>query len=71
MVLDRHKPDAPGDIEAGLATFDTRDTEDSPWVVRLLTDSPWDWGAFISKHRPPGAYWLASPVYDADPIGNC
>ena len=66
MVLDCSKPDAARDVEATQAIFDTRATEDAPWVVRLYTDSPWDWGDFITKHRPVGAHCLASPIYEEE-----
>jgi hypothetical protein len=69
MVLDCSKPDAAGDVEATQAIFDTRATENAPWVVRLYTDSPWDWGDFITKHRPVGAHCLASPIYEEESAG--
>jgi len=66
MVPDCTKPDTAADIEAGLKTFD-QEAENSPWVVRVVTDSPWEWGELIQRNRPWGTYCLASPIYEAEP----
>lgn len=69
MGLDCSKPGAEDDIAATHAIFDAR-AEDSPWVVRLFTDSPREWGSFIEKHRPVGRHCLAWPTYDSEPAAG-
>ena len=65
MTLDCSKPGAEDDIKATHAIFDAR-AENSPWVVRLFTDSPREWGEFIEKHRPVGRHCLAWPTYEPE-----
>jgi len=69
MALDCSKPGAEDDIEATHKIFDTR-AEDSSWVVRLFTDYPGEWGAFVDQHRPVGKHCLAWPTYDPGPAAG-
>jgi hypothetical protein len=68
-TMDCSKPCAQAEIEVAHALFDAR-AEDSPWVVRIFTDCPGDWGDFVVKHRAVGQHCLAFPVYDAEPAAG-
>jgi hypothetical protein len=50
--VDCRKDWAPEDIKATLAKFDTEDTEDHDFVVRLLVDYGRDFGEYTEMTRP-------------------
>jgi hypothetical protein len=66
MVVDCREDEPPDEIEKIFAAFDTKETEDSRWAIRLFTDEPWSWGDHIALHRTKGAVCLASPIYKTD-----
>ncbi|WP_271612663.1 hypothetical protein [Bradyrhizobium sp. CCBAU 21362] len=68
-ALDCRKSSAEDDIDATHAIFDAH-AEESPWVVRLFTNSPREWSEFIEKHRPLGGHCLMWPTYDPEPAAG-
>jgi hypothetical protein len=51
-VFDCRRPSRAEEVEALLRKFDTPDIEDEFCVIRLLTDSPFDFADYLSMHRP-------------------
>jgi hypothetical protein len=65
-VLDCSKASLPEEIESIMAQFDSRDVDDRRFVIRVLSDSPFDLGDYLSIHRPSVPFGLASPNYAED-----
>jgi hypothetical protein len=51
------------EIESLLSQFDGKDIEDCKFVIRLVTDAPFELGDYISLHRPTVPFRVASPGY--------
>jgi hypothetical protein len=62
-VVDCRKEHSAEEIESLLRQFDGKDVEDSRFVIRMLTDAPYDVGDYISRHRPYVPLRVASPHY--------
>ncbi|OSI69928.1 hypothetical protein [Bradyrhizobium canariense] len=62
-VVDCRKEQSADDVESLLRRFDGKDVEDSRFVIRMLTDAPYDVGDYISRHRPYVPFRIASPHY--------
>jgi hypothetical protein len=62
-VIDCSEASPPDEIEALLAQFDGRDVYDRRFVIRVLSDSPFDLGDYLSINRPSVPFRLASPHY--------
>jgi hypothetical protein len=61
-VVDCRKESSADEIESLLRQFDGKDVEDSRFVIRMLTDAPFDVGDYISLHRPYVPFRVASPA---------
>jgi hypothetical protein len=66
MAVDCPEDASPAEIEKIFAAFDTPETENSRWAIRLFTDEPQSWGDHIAMHRPREAVCLTSPIYKDD-----
>jgi hypothetical protein len=62
-VVDCRRDHSADEIESLLRQFDGSDVEDSHFVIRMLTDAPFDVGDYISLHRPYVPFRVASPHY--------
>ncbi|KJC37502.1 hypothetical protein UB31_35385 [Bradyrhizobium sp. LTSP849] len=62
-VVDCRKEHSAEEIESLLRQFDGKHVEDSRFVIRMLTDAPYDVGDYISRHRPYVPFRVASPHY--------
>jgi hypothetical protein len=60
-VVDCRNESSADEIESLLRQFDGKDVEDSHFVIRMLTDAPFDVGDYISLHRPYVPFRVASP----------
>ncbi len=67
-VVDCRKKSTVDEIEALLAKFDGKDTEDQRVVIRMLTDAPFDVADYVSLHRPYAPFLLASSHNPEDPV---
>jgi hypothetical protein len=65
-VVDHSRKSCPNEIEALLAQFDGEDTEDCRFVIRVLTDSPFELGDYFALHRPSVTLRVASPHHAED-----
>jgi hypothetical protein len=65
-VVDHSRKSCPNEIEALLAQFDGKGIEDCRFVIRMLTDSPFDLGDYVALSRPSVPLRVASPRYMED-----